>query len=108
MNSSGPTTFRVGWHFLANDIRNPSQNRSLMCTRYGAEATPACVDHLSEGSLERMAGDSLDTLDQTVRSTSDDDLERTGLGGPTEDVIGLEHLVESEVVTDELFGLHLV
>jgi hypothetical protein len=43
-----------------------------------------------------------------MRSTRDDDFERTGLRGPAKDFIRFMHLVESEMVTDEPFGVHLV
>jgi hypothetical protein len=43
-----------------------------------------------------------------ISSTSDDNLERTGLRSPAEDVVRLDHLVEHEMVTHELFGIYLV
>jgi hypothetical protein len=49
-----------------------------------------------------------DGVPSRTGSTSDGYFERAGLRRPTEDVIGIEHLVEGEVVTDESLTFDLV
>ena len=47
-------------------------------------------------------------IEDPVSCSGEDDLERPGLGGPGEHVVGVHELVESEVVGDETLGVDLV